>query len=439
MTEVSFPRLLPSPPPLSPFDLFLIIASVALSALCSGLEIAFVSSNKLYIELERKRGAWWARLIGFLQKRPARVIGALLVGNNIALVVYGVLVAEALEPWLATFGLSPWLVLGLQTILATLLILVVAEFLPKALFGIDPNGALALFALPLALLYVLLWLPMMLFTGLSELLLRLFRVRTRPGQIAFGRIDLDDFLREMSGGQAREQQLDAEVEYLRNTLELSSIKAREIMVPRARIEAIDVEDGPEELHGRFVATGLSKLLVYKDSIDNVIGYVHGYELFRHPRSIRAVMRPVNFIPGTMPADEVLQLFIKQRSHVAVVVDEYGGTAGMLTMEDVVETIVGDIEDEHDAPEDVEERLDDGTYVLSGRLDVERIRERFDLEIPVSEEYGTLAGFILHHTGDLPEQGQEIHIPPFRITVAQVAHGRIDLVRLKVEGEHALDA
>ncbi|MBK9146448.1 MAG: HlyC/CorC family transporter [Flavobacteriales bacterium] len=415
---------------MSPFDLFLIIASVALSALCSGLEIAFVSSNKLYLELERKRGAWWARLIGFLQRRPARVIGALLVGNNIALVVYGVLVAEALEPWLATLGLSPWLVLAVQTTLATLLILVVAEFMPKALFGLDPNRALALFALPLALLYVVLWLPMMLFTGLSELLLRLFRVRTRPGQIAFGRIDLDDFLREMSGGPARAQQLDAEVEYLRNTLELSSIKAREIMVPRARIEAIDAEEGPEQLHRRFVETGLSKLLVYKDRIDNVIGYVHGYELFRHPRSIRAVMRPVNFIPGTMPADEVLQLFIKQRSHVAVVVDEYGGTAGMLTMEDVVETIVGDIEDEHDAPEDVEERLADGAYLLSGRLDVERIRERFGLDLPLSEEYGTLAGFILHHTGDLPEQGQVIEIAPFRFTIAQVAHGRIDLVRLE---------
>ncbi|MBK6343251.1 MAG: HlyC/CorC family transporter [Flavobacteriales bacterium] len=419
---------------MSPFDLFLIIASVALSALCSGLEIAFVSSNKLYIELERKRGAWWARLVSFLQKRPARVIGALLVGNNIALVVYGVLVAEALEPWLATIGLSPWLVLAVQTALATLLILVVAEFLPKALFGIDPNRALALFALPLAMLYVVLWLPMMLFTGMSELLLRLFRVRTRPGQIAFGRIDLDDFLREMSGGPAREQQIDAEVEYLRNTLELSNIKAREIMVPRARIEAIDAEDGPAQLHRRFVETGLSKLLVYKDRIDNVIGYVHGYELFRHPRSIRAVMRPVNFIPGTMPADEVLQLFIKQRSHVAVVVDEYGGTAGMLTMEDVVETIVGDIEDEHDTPEEVEEQLADGAYLLSGRLDVERIRERFGLDLPLSEEYGTLAGFILHHTGDLPEQGQVIEIAPFRFTIAQVAHGRIDLVRLETEAE-----
>ncbi|MBK8228729.1 MAG: HlyC/CorC family transporter [Flavobacteriales bacterium] len=419
---------------MNPFDLFLIIASVALSALCSGLEIAFVTGNKLYIELERKRGAWWARLVSYLQHRPARVIGALLVGNNIALVVYGVLVGEALDPWLAAMGMSPWLVLAVQTALATLLILVVAEFLPKALFGIDPNRALALFALPLALLYVVLWPPMMLFTGMSELLLRLFRVRTRPGQIAFGRIDLDDFLREMSGGPAREQQIDAEVEYLRNTLELSNIKAREIMVPRARIEAIDAEDGPAQLHRRFVDTGLSKLLVYKDRIDNVIGYVHGYELFRHPRSIRAVMRPVNFIPGTMPADEVLQLFIKQRSHVAVVVDEYGGTAGMLTMEDVVETIVGDIEDEHDTPEEVEEKLADGAFLLSGRLEVERIRERFALDLPLSEEYGTLAGFILHHTGDLPEQGQVIEIPPFRFTIAQVAHGRIDLVRLETEAE-----
>lgn len=406
---------------------------MALSALCSGLEIAFVSGNKLYVELERKRGAWWARLVAVLQRRPARVIGALLVGNNIALVVYGVLMAKALEPWLLGLGLPPGLVLAAQTVVSTLLILVLAEFLPKALFGLDANRALSLFALPLAVLYVLLWLPMMVFTGLSELLLRLFRVRTRPGQIAFGRVDLDEFLREMSKGDAREQQLEAEVEYLRNTLELSSIKAREIMVPRARIEAIDVEDGVEQLHRRFVDTGMSKLLVYKDRIDNVIGYVHGYELFRHPRSIRAVLRPVSFIPGTMPADEVLQLFIKQRSHVAVVVDEYGGTAGMLTMEDVVETIVGDIEDEHDTPEDVEERLDDGSYLLSGRLEVARIRERFGLDIPESDAYDTLAGFILEHTGDLPEQGQVIEIAPFRLTIVQVAHGRIDLVRLEEPG------
>ncbi|HRH39144.1 MAG TPA: hemolysin family protein, partial [Flavobacteriales bacterium] len=361
----------------------------------------------------------------------ARVISALLVGNNIALVVYGVVMAKALEPWLATFGFGNAFVLVSQTILSTLLILVVAEFLPKVLFRLDANRVLSVFALPLQVLYVILWAPMMIMTGISEGVLRLFRVRTKPGQLAFGRIDLDEFLRELSSGNTKESTLDAEVEYFKNTLELSSIKVRELMVPRARIEAIDVEETLETLHRRFVESGMSKLIVFKDSIDNVIGYVHGYELFRHPRSIRAVMRPVNFIPGTMPADEVLQLFIKQRTHVAVVVDEFGGTAGMLTMEDVVETIVGDIDDEHDTPEDVEERLSENEFLLSARLEVKYIREQHQLDIPEGEEYDTLAGYLLHATGELPEREQVIDLGPFRFVIAQVVHGRIDLVRVEV--------
>ncbi len=412
-------------------DLLLILLSIAVSALCSGLEIAFVTGNKLYIELERKRGAIWARIISNLQKRPARVIGALLVGNNIALVVYGVVMAKVMEPWLARLGFGSAFVLISQTVLSTLLILVVAEFLPKALFRLDPNRMLSVFALPLQMLYVMLWLPMMLMTGISEGVLRLFGVRTKPGQLAFGRIDLDEFLRELSDGQTKENTLDAEVEYFKNTLELSSIKVRELMVPRARIEAIDVEETMDVLHRRFTDTGMSKLLVYKDSIDNVIGYVHGYELFRNPRTVRSILRPVNFIPGTMPADEVLQLFIKQRTHVAVVVDEFGGTAGMLTMEDVVETIVGDIDDEHDTPEDVEERVGEHEFLLSARLEVAHLRETYRLDISESEEYDTLAGYLLHRTGELPDRGQVIELEPFRFTVAQVAHGRIDLVRLTV--------
>ncbi|MBK6832086.1 MAG: HlyC/CorC family transporter [Flavobacteriales bacterium] len=405
--------------------------SIAVSALCSGLEIAFVTGNKLYIELERKRGAIWARLISAMQRRPARVIGALLVGNNIALVVYGVVMAGVMEPWLAWFGLGNVFVLVAQTVLSTLLILVVAEFLPKALFRLDPNRALSVFALPLQVLYIVLWAPMMLMTGISDGVLRIFGVRTKPGQLAFGRIDLDEFLRELSEGQSKENTLDAEVEYFKNTLELSNIKVRDLMVPRARIEALDVEEPVDVLHRRFTDTGMSKLLVYKDSIDNVIGYVHGYELFRHPRTIRAVLRPVNFIPGTMPADEVLQLFIKQRTHVAVVVDEFGGTAGMLTMEDVVETIVGDIEDEHDTPEDVEERLGPDDFLFSARIAVYDLREKYRLEIAEDEAYDTLAGYVLHRTGDLPEQGQVIELAPFRFTIAQVVHGRIDLVRVEV--------
>ncbi len=405
--------------------------SIAVSALCSGLEIAFVTGNKLYIELERKRGAIWARLISAMQRRPARVIGALLVGNNIALVVYGVVMAGVMEPWLARFGLGNVFMLVAQTVLSTLLILVVAEFLPKALFRLDPNRALSVFALPLQVLYIVLWAPMMLMTGISDGVLRIFGVRTKPGQLAFGRIDLDEFLRELSEGQGKENTLDAEVEYFKNTLELSNIKVRDLMVPRARIEALDVEEPVDVLHRRFTDTGMSKLLVYKDSIDNVIGYVHGYELFRHPRTIRAVLRPVNFIPGTMPADEVLQLFIKQRTHVAVVVDEFGGTAGMLTMEDVVETIVGDIEDEHDTPEDVEERLGPDDFLFSARIAVYDLREKYRLEIAEDEAYDTLAGYVLHRTGDLPEQGQVIELAPFRFTIAQVVHGRIDLVRVEV--------
>lgn len=412
-------------------DLLLILISIAVSALCSGLEIAFVSGNKLYIELERKRGAIWAQLVSNLFKRPTRVIGALLVGNHIALVIYGVVMAQWLEPWLSSFGFGSVFVITAQTVLSGLLILVLAEFFPKALFRIDPNGALKVFSLPLQILYVVLWAPMMLITGISETVIRLFGFPAKPGQIAFGRIDLDEFLKEVSANQPQESDLDAEVEYFRNTLELSSIKVRELMVPRAEIEAIHVEAPVSELHQRFVDTGLSKLLVYKDSIDNMIGYVHGYELFRHPKSIRAVLRPVNFIPGTMPADEVLQLFIKQRTHMAVVVDEFGGTAGMLTMEDVVETIVGDIEDEHDAPETLEERLGPNEFLFSARQEVAQVVEKYALAIPQEEEYDTLAGWILHTTGGLPEQGQVIELPPFRITIAQVAHSRIDLVRLEV--------
>ncbi len=416
---------------MSPTDLLLILLSIAVSALCSGLEIAFVTGNKLYIELERKRGAIWARIIAALQRRPARVIGALLVGNNIALVVYGLVMARVMEPWLARLGLGDAFVVVTQTVLSTLLILVVAEFLPKALFRLDPNRVLSVFALPLQVLYVVLWAPMMLMTGISEGVLRLFGVRSKAGQLAFGRIDLDEFLRELSSGDDKAHTLDAEVQYFKNTLELSSIKVRELMVPRARIEALEVEESMDVLHRRFTDTGMSKLLVYKDSIDNVIGYVHGYELFRHPRTIRSVLRPVNFIPGTMPADEVLQLFIKQRTHVAVVVDEFGGTAGMLTMEDVVETIVGDIDDEHDTEEDVEERLGPHEFLFSARLEVGHLRTKYGLDLAENEEYDTLAGYLLHRVGDLPEQGQVLDLAPFRFTIAQVVHGRIDLVRVQV--------
>lgn len=409
---------------------------MVLSALCSGLEIAFVSSNRLVIELERKQGAFRARLLGGLMGRPNRVIGALLVGNNIALVIYGIVMARFLEPYLAAFWANEVFVLLTQTTLSTVIILIFSEFLPKAFFQLDPNGTLNLFAVPLVFLYVLLWIPMIVMTGLSQGLLRLFGIRTAPGQVAFGRIDLNEFLRELSQRGTDAQQLEPEVAYFRNTLELSNTKVRDVMVPRAEIVAEEVQEDIATLHRRFSETGLGKILIYKDSIDNIIGYVHAYDVFRRPRSIRHVLRPVNFIPGTMPADQVLQMFTKQRTHVAVVVDEFGGTAGLLTIEDVVESIVGEIEDEHDHGDEVEERLGPKEFLLSGRLEVARLAEVHGLSIPESGEYDTLAGYILHHTGGLPAPGEELVIGPYRITVVQVGHGRIDLVRLQVADAEA---
>ena len=413
-------------------DLAILLAAMLTSAFCSGLEIALVSSNKLYIELQRKQGAIWAKVVASLLKRPARVISALLVGNTIALVAYGIVMAHLLEPWLRGLYPHEGFVLVMQTILSTLLILVVSEFIPKALFRIDPNGSLSVLAIPLWLIYALLWLPTVLLTTVSEGILRLFGSKPNMGKAGFGRIDLDAFLQEVSDDMGDDTAVDSEIEYFRNTLELSNTKVRDMMTPRAEIAAIGVEDSLEDLRHLFLSTGHSKLLIHKGDIDNIIGYVHGYEMFRSPRSIRSVLRPVNFVPGTMPADELLRLFTKQRTHIAVVVDEFGGTAGMLTIEDVMETIVGDIEDEHDDESTVEERLAPGEFVLSGRVEVEHLVDKYGINMEPSEEYDTLAGYIMHRTGTVPEAGEIVEDGPFRFTITNVSHGRIDLVNLLIK-------
>jgi len=406
--------------------------SIAISALCSGLEVALVGSSKLYLELERKRGAIWARVLGDMLQRPSRVVGTLLVGNAVAFVLYGVVFTSVMGQMLPILNQGAAFELVVRVVIGTVVVLILGEFLPKLLFRMDPDRALSLFAIPLRVIYTVFWLPMMVVTSMGEGILRVFGVRGTSGQEAFGRVDLDEFLNDISNVPKGDESLDAEVEYFRNTLELSKIKVRDLMVPRAEIEAIQVDESVQTLQSRFAENGMSKMLVYKESIDKILGYVHGYELFRRPKSIQAIVRPVNFIPGTMPADEALQLFIKQRSHVAVVVDEYGGTAGIITMEDVVETIVGDIDDEHDTGnEEVEERLGPNEFLLSARAEVEHLVEKYRLAIPQRDDYETLAGFILHSTGDLPEQGQVIDLPPFRMTIAQVVHSRIDLVRLEV--------
>ncbi|TVR40716.1 MAG: HlyC/CorC family transporter [Cryomorphaceae bacterium] len=413
--------------------ILLILLSITLSAFFSGMEIAFVSANKLQIELEVKKGSYGARIISGFMKNPGRFISSMLVGNNITLVVYGILMGR-LVVWLIFPGetTSDVLVMVLQTIISALIILVTGEFLPKALFRINPNAALTFFALPVALFYYLLYLPSVVFTFLSEKLLSLFSIQIPRQEAVFGRVDLDEYVKSLSSGQKDASQLENELEILKNALDFRNIKARDCMVPRPEIEALEVNESINTLRLKFIETGYSKVLIYRDSIDHIIGYVHCNELFNSPQSIKSILMPLSIVPETITAREILQLFIKQRRGLAVVVDEHGGTSGMITMEDIVEEIFGEIEDEHDQEDLVEEKISEHEYRLSARLEVDYLNEKYQLNIPDHGDYDTLAGFILNHIENIPKPQSRHRILNFDILVTKVSSTRIEEVLLRIK-------
>ncbi|NEN23039.1 HlyC/CorC family transporter [Cryomorpha ignava] len=415
-------------------DLIVLIAiSLFFSAFFSGMEIAFLTSNKLKIELNNKQGAFSARLLsGFLQ-HPSRFIGTMLVGNNIALVLYGILMARMLEPVFYNWGLTSASVLLLQTIVSTLIILFAGEFLPKTLFRINSNFILNLFAVPLKIIYFILWIPMYVMVGLSELILRLFfGVDTSKQQVVFGRLDLSNYVREITQtAEGTEEELEHEIQIFQNALDFSKVKARDCMVPRTEIAAVSVDDDLKKLREVFIDTGFSKALVYRDNIDHIIGYVNSSELFNNPDSIKRMIVPVIIIPETISAKEVLELFIKQNKSIAVVVDEFGGTSGILTIEDIIEEIFGDIEDEHDLEEFLEEKIDDHTYHFAARLEIDYINDKYKLNLPESDEYETLAGFIIHTYADIPELNTVIKVDDFSFKITAVTNVRIETVLLQI--------
>lgn len=411
-----------------------IVLALLFSAFFSGMEIAFVSSNKLKIELENKQGSFSARLISGFLKHPSRFIGTMLVGNNITLVLYGIAMGLLLDGFLYdTFGMGDFGVLFWQTLISTILILFVGEFIPKAIFRSNSNAVLMIFALPLKLLYALLWLPMYLMVSLSEWILRVFfNADIGEQEIAFGRIDLDNYVREIAEhAEGGEEEVDSEIRFMQNALDFAKAKARDCMVPRTEITAVEIDDSVEVLKEAFVRTGFSKVLVYRDNIDNIIGYVNGIELFNKPDSVKRLIVPVIIIPETISAKEVLETFIKQNKSIAVVVDEFGGTSGMLTIEDIIEEIFGDIEDEHDRDDFIEEQVDDTTFVFSARLEIDYLNEVYKLNIPESEEYETLAGYILHNHEDIPELNSVIEVDNFVVTIVDVTNVRIETVKLEV--------
>ncbi len=417
---------------------YVIIAmTLAFSAFFSGMEIAFVSSNKLRIELEKGKGLLSARLVSGFVHHPSRFIGAMLVGNNIALVIYGIAAAAILEPVLKNMLPAPLasgsVILIFQTIISTLLILITAEFLPKILFRLNPNGLLSFFAIPVYMIYLLLYPFMYFFLGLSELILRyIFGMKTGTVRYQFTAIDFDEYIRDFYNPAAAQVDEATEMQMIQNVRDFHSTKVRECMVPRNEIIAVDDTITIEELHTLFIDTQHSKIPVYKQSIDNLTGYVHLYDLFGKPAEIKSVVRPVIIVPETISASNVLDMMISQRKSVAVVVDEFGGTAGMVTVEDLIEEIFGEIEDEFDVDEQQVKQNSETEFVLAGRLEIDLLNQEYSLNLPQSDEYETLAGLILSHHQSIPEIREKIKIDRFTFTILEASGSRIDKVLLKID-------
>lgn len=422
-------------------DWTIIIITLLLSALVSGSEIAFISANKLRIELDKSHGGWPAKIIWGFFKRPSRFIATMLVANNIALVIYGIVMSgNILNVQLLRENLPPQFhseasILLIQTLVSTLIILVTAEFLPKVLFRINPNSILSVLALPLQIIYALLFPVVWFVLGISRFLLgTLFRIEFVEEKPVFGRVDLDLYIRDLSTKNSQAEEMDTDIRIFQNALDFKEVKVRECMIPRKEIVAIEVDQPMEDLMKLFIETKISKIPVYRESIDNIIGFVHSSEMFTRPTEIKQILLPVSIVPEVMSANELLKQFTNQHRSVAVVVDEFGGTSGMVTVEDVIEEIFGEIQDEHDVPEEIEKQEAEDQFLFSGRMEIDYINNKYDLRLPEHEGYETLAGFIFHHHENIPEPGEQILIPPFTITALKVKNNKIEQVRIKIDRE-----
>lgn len=419
----------------------IIVISLLFSAFFSGMEIAFISANKIHIEIEKKQDGFMAKVLAQLTRKPSKYIATMLIGNNIALVVYGLFMGDVLMNLFADWRTSPYTLLRLmftdfslltQTIISTLIILLTAEFLPKVLFQIYSNTLLRLLALPAYVFYLLFSLISEFVIWISNIILKVFfKTEGDEVQLAFSKMELGDYISEQMEAIEKEGKIDSEIQIFQNALEFSTVKAREVMVPRTEIAAVELHETPKNLAKLFTETGFSKILVFKDTIDNVIGYVHSYELFKKPKTIKSILLPVEFVPETMLINDILNILIKKRKSIAVVLDEYGGTSGVMTVEDIVEELFGEIEDEHDTTDLHEERINENTFKFSGRLEVDYVNEQYDLELPDSDEYETLGGLIISKTGEIPEKNSEIIIDNFLFVVLEVSSNKIDLVSLEV--------
>lgn len=406
----------------------LIICSLICSAFFSAMELAYISANRLRIEVVKKNNTFQAKILNLFYSKESNMIALLLLGNNVALVVYGIAAGAQLSPVLAQMGVQDQgLLLVLQTILSTLLVLITAEFLPKALVQLNPNKALDLGLYPLLILYVLLFLPTQMIVLISTGFLKLMGVE-KEEQRVFSKVDLENYVDELSAKLTDEEELGNDMLLLRNALDFSKVKARDCMIPRPEIIAVDIQDPITEAKALMTTKGLSKLIIYRDDIDNIIGYIHSFDLFKSPASIKQILKPISFVPTVMSGKELLEKFTNQVGNFAVVTDEYGGTAGIITLEDVIEEIFGEIQDEHDKEALTEQQISENEYLFSARIDIDYLNETYGFDLTESDSYDTLAGLILAQLERLPAEGDEVQVNQYKLIVEKMSERRIETIR-----------
>lgn len=422
----------------------IVVITLVFSALCSGLEIAFNSINRLQLEVELTKNSFSAKLIRLFFKNQSRFITSLLLGNNIALIVYGMSMSQLLLPvaqWLLPASLeNDFMILLVQTVLATLLVLLVGEFLPKMLFRINPNAILSFFALPTFVCYCLLYPLILIYTGVSEFIIRyVLRLKVDRQEYKFSTVDLNDYIAEYADPEEADEDMQQEIQLFQNVMEFRSVKLRECMGPRNEIESVKLTDSIDVVKARFEETKHSKLIVIGESIDDIVGYIHLNDVVRviaehREATLNDLVRTIDFFPETYTADRLLKHFIQKRQGVAAVVDEFGGTAGIVTMEDVVEEIFGEIDDEYDVEDEVEKTVDDNTFVFSARLEIDYLNDNYKLDLPVSDDYETLAGMILHYCESIPEVGEVLEIGNYKVKILKASHMKLDEVELKIKSK-----
>jgi putative hemolysin len=417
-------------------EISIIILCLILSAFFSGMEIAFISSNKIYLEIEKKQDNFISRILTKLTEKPSKFIAAMLIGNNLALVVYGFFTADLILKCITNLGyqFSDYTNLFLLTLISTFIILITAEFFPKVFFQIYANSLIRIFAVPAYIFYRLFYYISTFFIWISDFILRkFFKTEGDQVQLYFSKIELGNYITEQMNSVEENDEVDSEIQIFQNALEFSGVKARDIMTPRTEIVDIDLFDSVSDLKELFIETGYSKIIVSQNSLDDIVGYVHSFDLFKKPKTIKSVLMAVEFVPETILIKDVLSLLIKNRKNVAVVLDEYGGTSGIMTIEDIVEELFGEIEDEHDSDEElIEQELKEGKYLFSARLNVAYLNETYKLEIPENDSYGTLGGFIVDFTKDIPQKGERISIGNYHFVIEECSNKKIELVKMTIK-------